>query len=53
MSQFAGFTVDNGAIKDLRELLFATLYKDPDLNITNAGNRGYQRSKTGLHRPYG
>ena len=34
MSQFAGFTVDNGAIKDLRELLFATLYKDPDLNIT-------------------
>lgn len=34
MSQFAGFTVDNGAIKDLRDLLFYTLYKDPDLNIT-------------------
>ena len=29
MSQFAGFTVDNGAIKDLRDLLFYTLYKDP------------------------
>lgn len=34
MSQFAGFTVDNGAIKDLKELMFYTLFKDPDLATT-------------------
>lgn len=28
---FSKFTVSNGAITDLRELLFATLYNDPDI----------------------
>mgnify|MGYP001025578783 FL=1 len=28
------FTVDNGAITDLRELLFLTVYDDPDIDLT-------------------
>ena len=28
------FTVDNGAINDLRELLFLTVYDDPDIDLT-------------------
>lgn len=34
------FTVDNGAISDLRELLFDTVYNDPDIDliITNETN---------------
>lgn len=31
MINWSGFTVDNGAITDLRELLFLTVYNDPDI----------------------
>lgn len=31
MINFEDFTVDNGAIRDLRELLFTSVYNDPDL----------------------
>ena len=31
---FNTFTVDNGAITDLRKLLFLALYKDPDMTVT-------------------
>ena len=45
MAQFGNFTVDNGAIRDLRELIFLTLFKDPELNMTATPKTGVQNGK--------
>lgn len=39
------FTVDNGAITDLRELLFETVYNDPDIDITIKNETGVHNGK--------
>ena len=39
------FTVDNGAITDLRELLFLTVYDDPDIDLTIKNETGVTNGK--------
>lgn len=39
------FTVDNGAITDLRELLFLTVYDDPDIDLTITNETGVYNGK--------
>ncbi len=39
------FTVDNGAITDLRELLFLTVYDDPDIDLTVKNETGVTNGK--------
>ena len=39
------FTVDNGAINDLRELLFETVYNDPDIDLTVTNETGVTPGK--------
>lgn len=39
------FTVDNGAITDLRELLFLTVYDDPDIDLTIKNETGVYNGK--------
>lgn len=39
------FTVDNGAITDLRELLFLTVYDDPDIDFTIKNETGVTNGK--------
>ena len=39
------FTVDNGAITDLRELLFTTLYNDPDIDSVITNETGVRNGK--------
>ena len=39
------FTVDNGAITDLRELLFLTVYDDPDIDLTIKNETGVTHGK--------
>lgn len=39
------FTVDNGAITDLRELLFLTVYDDPDIDLTVTTKTGVTNGK--------
>lgn len=49
MINWNGFTVDNGAITDLRELLFLTIFNDPDIDtvlttrtgVKNGGKLGF------------
>lgn len=46
MTNFSQFTVGNGAITDLRELLFLTLYKDPAIEMlvtTKTGVKNKQK----------
>lgn len=39
------FTVDNGAITELRELLFLTVYDDPDIDLTIKNETGVTNGK--------
>ena len=39
------FTVPNGAITDLRELLFLTVYDDPDIDLTISNETGVHNGK--------
>lgn len=39
------FTVDNGAITELRELLFDTVYNDPDIDLVIANETGVTNGK--------
>lgn len=39
------FTVDNGAITDLQELLFLTVYDDPDIDLTIKNETGVTNGK--------
>ncbi|WP_290381196.1 hypothetical protein [uncultured Duncaniella sp.] len=39
------FTVDNGAITDLRELIFLTVYDDPDIDLTVKNETGVTNGK--------
>lgn len=58
---FEQFTVDNGAIRDLSELLFTSLYNDPDLerlftmmpNVVNGKKLGYLDSMGDVGVPGG
>lgn len=42
---FSQFTVDNGAIKDLAELLFDTLFNDPDIEMVVTSETGVTNGK--------
>ena len=42
---FSQFTVDNGAIRDLRELLFDTLFNDPDIELVVSSDTGVVNGK--------
>lgn len=42
---FSQFTVDNGAIRDLRELLFDTLFNDPDIELVVSSETGVVNGK--------
>lgn len=42
---FSQFTVDNGAITDLRELMFDTLYNDPDIELVVGSETGVRNGK--------
>lgn len=45
---FSQFTVDNGAIRDLRELLWLTIFNDPDLELVLSKETGvYNGNKLG------
>lgn len=45
MINWSQFTVDNGAITDLRELLFLTVYDDPDIDLTVKNETGVFNGK--------
>ena len=45
MTNWNQFTVDNGAITDLRELLFLTVYDDPDIDLTIKNETGVTNGK--------
>lgn len=48
MINFKDFTVDNGAIRDLSELLFLSTFTDPDLALVNTTETGvYDGKKLG------
>lgn len=42
---FSQFTVDNGAITDLRELLHDTVYNDPDIELVVSSETGVKNGK--------
>ena len=42
---FSQFTVDNGAIRDLSELLFDTLFNDPDIELVVSAETGVVNGK--------
>lgn len=45
MINWSQFTVDNGAITDLRELMFLTVYDDPDIDLTIKNETGVYNGK--------
>lgn len=45
MINWSQFSVDNGAIRDLKELLFLTAFKDPDINMTVTSKTGVVNGK--------
>lgn len=61
MIDFSQFTVDNGAIRDLNELLFTSIYNDPDIesiltlktNLINGKKLGYLDSIGDVGTPGG
>lgn len=42
---FSQFTVDNGSVRDLRELLFETLFNDPDIELVVTSETGVTNGK--------
>lgn len=45
MINWTQFTVDNGAITELRELLFETVYNDPDIDLVISNETGVSNGK--------
>ena len=45
MINWSQFTVDNGAITDLRELLFLTVFDDPDIDLTVTTKTGVKNGE--------
>lgn len=46
MINFKNFTVDNGAIRDLSELLFLSTFNDPDLEVVCTTETGVYDEKS-------